>query len=51
MTLKYLAAAAALTLLTLSGCATTSGAGNTTYATPAGIGPVRGSGGMNGFYN
>ena len=40
--------AAAIVLLTLSGCATTGGAGNTTYATPAGIGPVRG--GNNNFY-
>jgi ABC-type uncharacterized transport system auxiliary subunit len=47
MPLKYLLAVAALTLLTLSGCATTSQE-NTTYATPAGIGPVRGTG--NNFY-
>ncbi|CDM58278.1 MULTISPECIES: hypothetical protein [Rhizobium] len=46
MPLKHLFAAAIL-LLTLSGCATT-GAENNTYATPAGIGPVRG--GNNSFY-
>jgi hypothetical protein len=45
---KYLLAAIAIALLTLSGCATTGAAGNTTYATPAGIGPVRG--GNNNFY-
>ncbi len=49
MPLRYLLAAVAIALLTLSGCTTTgSGAGNTTYATPAGIGPVRGSG-INGY--
>ncbi|MBB3314800.1 MULTISPECIES: hypothetical protein [unclassified Rhizobium] len=49
MPLRYLLAAVAITLFTLSGCATTgSGAGNTTYATPAGIGPVRGAG-INGY--
>jgi hypothetical protein len=47
MALKYVFAAA-IALLVLSGCATTSGQENTTYATPAGIGPVRGTG--NNFY-
>jgi hypothetical protein len=37
---KYLLAALAIALLTLSGCTTSGGAGNTTYATPAGIGPA-----------
>ncbi|WP_189635558.1 hypothetical protein [Rhizobium grahamii] len=49
MPLRCLLAVAAIALITLSGCATTgSGAGNTTYATPAGIGPVRGAG-INGY--
>jgi ABC-type uncharacterized transport system auxiliary subunit len=47
MPLKYFLAAAAIALLTLSGCTTTSSE-NTTYASPAGIGPVRGTG--NNFY-
>ncbi|TCU20277.1 hypothetical protein EV132_101341 [Rhizobium sullae] len=47
MPLKYLLAAAAIALLTLSGC-TTTGSDNTTYAQPQGIGPVRGSG-INGY--
>lgn len=46
---RYLLATLAIALLALSACSTTgSGAGNTTYATPAGIGPVRGSG-INGY--
>jgi|GEM_PF-1639190 len=49
MPLRYLFAAVAIALFALSGCTTTgSGAENTTYATPAGIGPVRGSG-INGY--
>jgi outer membrane murein-binding lipoprotein Lpp len=47
MPLKYLLAAAAIALLALSGCTTTSQENNT-YASPAGIGPVRGTG--NNFY-
>ncbi len=47
MPLKYLLATAVFALLIVSGCATTSQE-NTTYATPAGIGPVRGTG--NNFY-
>ena len=43
MPLKYLLAAAAIALLTLSACTSTSSS-NTTYAQPQGIGPVRGSG-------
>ena len=44
MPVKYLLAAVAIALLTLSGCATTgTGGDNTTYATPMGIGPVRGN--------
>jgi outer membrane lipoprotein SlyB len=46
MPLKYFLAAA-IVLLTLSGCTTTS-AENNTYASPQGIGPVRGSG-INGY--
>jgi hypothetical protein len=46
MPLKHIFAAAIL-LCTLSGCATT-GAENNSYATPAGIGPVRGNG-INGY--
>ncbi len=49
MPLRCLLAVAAIAILALSGCTTTgSGAGNTTYATPAGIGPVRGAG-INGY--
>lgn len=43
MPLKYLLAAAVMALLALSGCATT-GADNTTYAQPQGMGPNYGSG-------
>jgi len=44
MSARYLLAAVAIALLTLSGCATTgTGGDNTTYATPLGIGPVRGN--------
>jgi len=44
MSVKYLLAAVTIALLTLSGCATTgTGGDNTTYATPLGMGPVRGN--------
>jgi hypothetical protein len=44
MPVKYLLAAVTIALLSLSACATTgTGGDNTTYATPLGIGPVRGN--------
>ncbi|MBB3589913.1 hypothetical protein FHX08_000257 [Rhizobium sp. BK529] len=50
MPVKYLLAAVAITLLSLSGCATSgTGGDNTTYATPMGIGAVRANGNIGGY--